>query len=121
VDDAGNCAARDPGSRRHGFARLVRGAVSTAVTLLVLFALYLTAGRLLWPLVAGQTANLEVQLSRMLNARVDIGELRGSWFRFSPGLDVVDLRIAALPARPADPVNNIEPVGNSIEPGTPPH
>lgn len=92
--------ASGPLSRRL-HVRILRRLWQLAITLLVLLAVYMTGGRLLMPLVAGQVAGIETQLSQALGATVTIGELRGSWFRFSPALEIRDLTLTTGTA--ADP------------------
>lgn len=65
------------------------------VTLLVSVAIWVTAGRLLMPVVANRADATEAQLSRLLGAPVSIGTLRGAWFRFGPSLEISDLVITA--------------------------
>src|SRR5690554_6951870 len=72
-------------------ARVLRRAGQLGATLLVLLAIYVTAGRLLMPVVAGQAGKIEAQLSQLMGAPVTIGELRGTWFRFSPSLEITSL------------------------------
>jgi uncharacterized protein (TIGR02099 family) len=75
--------------------RLLRRLWQLTFLLLALLAVYVTAGRLLMPVLAGQTALVEARLSSRLDARVEIGELRGAWFRFSPSLEITDLVISS--------------------------
>lgn len=64
-----------------------------AVSLLLVFAVLVTGGRLLMPLVASQKMQVEAQLQSLLGTRVTIAELKGDWFRFGPILEVRDLNI----------------------------
>ncbi len=79
--------------KRRWYVRILRRLWHLAVTLLVLLALYQTGGRIVMPRLGGQKANLEAQLSQVLGANVTIGELRGSWFRFSPAIELDELVI----------------------------
>src|SRR5690606_16493824 len=56
---------------------------------------YQTGGRLFMARLGGQQARVEAQLSQLLRANVTIGDLRGSWFRFSPAFEIDDLVILA--------------------------
>jgi uncharacterized protein (TIGR02099 family) len=85
----------EPAVKRHWFVRLLRRLWHVAVTLLVLLAVYQTGGRLLMASLGGQKEGIEAQLSQLLGARVTIGEVRGSWFRFSPSLELDELTITA--------------------------
>jgi len=60
---------------------------------LLIFAVLVSAGRLLMPLVASQKMQVEAQLERLLGTRVTIAQLKGDWFRFGPILEVHDLNI----------------------------
>ncbi len=81
--------------KRRWAVRLVRRLWHLAVALLVLVAVYQTAGRLLMPRLGGQKTSIETQLSQLLGAQVTIGDLRGGWFRLSPTLELTDVVIAA--------------------------
>lgn len=76
--------------------RVLRRLKHLALLLLMALAACLTAGRLLTPLLPTQTEAVEAQLSKLLNAEVTIGEMRGEWFRFGPILAINDLQIRTL-------------------------
>ena len=75
-----------------------------AFVLLVLLAVYTTAGRLFMGSIAGQVARVESQLSGLLGAPVSIAGMSGGWFRFSPVLQVNGLRLQSQ-ADEASPLN----------------
>jgi len=79
--------------KNSGLLHLWRWSVRITVTVLMVMALLLTAGRLSAPLLAGYQAEIERQLGSMLNARVTFGSLAGDWYRFSPVIDIGDLII----------------------------
>lgn len=81
--------------KRRLHVRILRRLWHLAVTLLVLLAAYQTGGRILMPRLGGQKANLEAQLGQMLGASVTIGDLHGSWFRFSPAIELDQLVVTA--------------------------
>lgn len=62
-------------------------------TLLVLMALYVSAGRQLVPLLADYKDNLEQRLETELGMPVTIGSLSGEWLRFVPRFVIEDLSI----------------------------
>ena len=86
------------------FGRLLRLCLRTALTLLLLFTTYVTAGRLLMPALTTQKQDIEVRLTRMLGTPVAIGTIEGDWFRFSPGFALTNL---VLQLDPADPQSRI--------------
>ena len=75
--------------------RILRRCWQLVVILVVLLAVYTTAGRMLMPLVGGQVVGIEAQLSQLLGATIKIGELHGGWFRFSPTLEIRELTLTA--------------------------
>ena len=79
--------------------RVLRRFKHIGLLLLLVFAGYLTAGRLLMPLVSTQSAAIESNLSVLIGAPVSIAHISGAWFRFSPSIAITDLRIGdpALP------------------------
>lgn len=81
--------------KRRWYLRMLRRLWHFAVLLLLLVAVYQTGGRLLMPHLGGQKDIVEDQLSQLLGARVTIGALRGSWFRFSPAFELEEVVIAA--------------------------
>lgn len=76
-----------------------------AVVLLVLFAAYVTAGRLLLPVLTTQKDQVETRLSLLLGTAVNIGSLQGSWFRYSPSFEVTDLSLQLDAADAASRLN----------------
>lgn len=80
---------------RRWYARLLRRLWHLVVLLLVTLAVYQTGGRIFMARLGGQQGRVEGQLSQLLGANVTIGELRGSWFRFSPAFELDDLVIVA--------------------------
>ena len=73
--------------------RVLRRFKHIGLLLLLLFAAYLTAGRLLMPLVSTRTDTIAAQLTQMIGVPVSMGDITGSWFRFSPNIVINDLRI----------------------------
>jgi uncharacterized protein (TIGR02099 family) len=63
------------------------------LTVLVLATIYLSAGRLLLPRVAGESARIEMELSQLLKVPVRIEGLRGRWQDFTPWLEVAALTL----------------------------
>jgi uncharacterized protein (TIGR02099 family) len=59
----------------------------------VVAAVYLTAGRLLLPRVAGESARIEAELSQLLKVPVRIEGLHGRWQDFTPWLEVEALTL----------------------------
>lgn len=91
---------QSPARRPRSFLRrlyvpMLRGLWYLALLLLVPVATYLTAGRLLMPMLAGQIEGIETRLSDTLGVTITIAGLEGSWFRFSPSLEVSGLGIRA--------------------------
>ncbi|MDY6981518.1 MAG: hypothetical protein SV422_00370, partial [Pseudomonadota bacterium] len=84
-----------PVRTRRWYIRILRRLWHLAVLLLVTLAVYQTGGRLFMARLGGQQARVEAQLSQLLQANVTIGDLRGSWFRFSPAFEIDDLVIRA--------------------------
>ena len=80
--------------------RVLRRFKHIALLLLLLFTGYLTAGRLLMPLVATQSETIESNLSALMGVPVSIADIRGAWFRFSPSIAISDLHIGD-PAQPS--------------------
>ena len=81
--------------QRRWYLRILRRLWHLAVLLLVLLAVYQTGGRLFMARVGAQKSGLESQLSQLLGASVTIGELRGSWFRFSPAFEFESLVVSS--------------------------
>lgn len=79
--------------------RVLRRFKHIALLLLLLCTGLLTAGRLLMPLLATQSEVIERNLSALIGVPVSIADIRGAWFRFSPSIDISDLRIGD-PAQP---------------------
>jgi uncharacterized protein (TIGR02099 family) len=75
------------------FGGLLRGALSVAVLLLMLLALYVSVGRELTPLVAEYQAEVEARAQQALGMPVRIGRLSGGWQRFAPVLLVHDVSL----------------------------
>jgi uncharacterized protein (TIGR02099 family) len=84
-----------PVRTRRWTIRLLRRLWQLSVLLIVTLAVYQTAGRVFMARLGGQQVRVETQLSQLLRANVTIGDLRGSWFRFSPAFEVDDLVIVA--------------------------
>ncbi len=63
------------------------------LVLLVLVTTYLTAGRILMPLLATQKDWLEASLVESLGLDISVAQMRGTWFGFSPVLHLVDVEI----------------------------
>lgn len=85
-----------PGKRPRGWARrLWRVLCRLGLCALVVVAVYVTAGRLLMPLLAQQGSMLETRLSDALggSASVRIGRLEGGWFRFNPSVVAHDVAL----------------------------
>lgn len=86
-------ATRQRRKKRRLHAWLFRRFWQLCVLLLALLATYVTAGRLLMPLVAGQIPVIERSLSGALGIGLSIGALEGSWFRLSPGIEITGLEL----------------------------
>lgn len=63
------------------------------VSLLLLVATYLSLGRLLMPVLDTQRDWLQAQLETSLGVEIQVGELAGDWFAFSPILRLNDIDI----------------------------
>ncbi|HEY0962707.1 MAG TPA: YhdP family protein [Pseudomonadales bacterium] len=85
----------EPVRTRRWHLRVLRRLWHLAVLLLVMLAVYQTGGRIFMARLGGQQDRVAAQLSQLLRADVTIGELRGSWFRFSPAFELDDLVIVA--------------------------
>jgi uncharacterized protein (TIGR02099 family) len=83
------------------FSRLFKLTTRLAFGLLILFAVYVTVGRLVMGILTYQADAVAAQLSQSLNMQVAIEGLRGSWSWFSPALEVQGLRVT--PAQTAEP------------------
>ncbi|MGI0115618.1 YhdP family protein [Zooshikella sp. RANM57] len=81
------------------FSRIVWWLV---VTLIVLMALYVSAGRFLLPRLTDYREELSERLAEYLNTQVSIGQLAGSWRGFNPALVATDVVIKS----PQDPQQN---------------
>ncbi|MES2605546.1 MAG: YhdP family protein [Pseudomonadota bacterium] len=77
--------------------RVLRRFKHIGLLLLLLFTAYMTAGRLLMPLVSTRSESVEARLTQMIGAPVTLADIKGSWFRFSPSIVITDLRIGNTP------------------------
>ncbi|MBU2710086.1 YhdP family protein [Zooshikella harenae] len=73
-----------------------------AVTLIVLIALYVSAGRFLLPRLTDYREELSERLADYLNTQVSIGQLAGSWRGFNPAIVATDVTIK----NPQDPLQD---------------
>lgn len=92
TEQAATGSAIDSG-KRGASRRLLAWILHTALVLLVMVAVLLSAGRLLVPLIAGQQAVIERELGDMLGTRVAISGLEGDWHRFTPVINIGELQI----------------------------
>jgi len=93
TESAQRPARRSGRSLRRLHLLLLRGLWRLGLLLLVPLACYLTLGRLFMPLIALQVETVESRLSDVLGVTVSIGSLKGTWFRFSPSLEISGLGI----------------------------
>ena len=77
------------------FSWLLKFVSKLVFSLLVLLAVYVTAGRLMMGMLGYQADAVAAQLSQALNMPVAIDALNGRWSWFSPVLEVQGLRFTA--------------------------
>ncbi|MEY4642205.1 MAG: hypothetical protein RLZZ227_2199 [Pseudomonadota bacterium] len=93
--------------KRRLHARILRRLKHLGVFVLVVLAIYQTAGRLLMPQLGRQVVGIETQLSQLLGATVTIGELRGGWFGFGPTLEIRKLALNSGADGPQQHVDHV--------------
>lgn len=85
--------------------RILNFLVTTFWTLLIVMVLVVAAyaclGRLFAPLIMEFHDVLEVRLEKVLKADIQLGELKGTWVNFRPGLELESLRINGSGNKPA--------------------
>lgn len=79
--------------RRSWLRRLTRLVGTALLGLLLLVTIYVSAGRLLMPILTTQKADVEARLEVLLGVPVSITGIEGSWFRFSPGFRIHGLAL----------------------------
>jgi uncharacterized protein (TIGR02099 family) len=76
--------------------------ITLALTLLMLVAVYVSAGRQLLPYAAQYREDVEASLSATLGQQVQIGVLEGSWRRFNPVLSLQQVLIFPAVSSPSE-------------------
>lgn len=76
--------------------------ITLALTLLMLVAVYVSAGRQLLPYAAQYREDVEASLSASLGQQVQIGVLEGSWRRFNPVLSLQQVLIFPEVSSPSE-------------------
>lgn len=83
--------------------RVLRTFVVLLFTVLIVLAVYVSAGRQLVPLVGNYTSWFEQRLSEMLDADVSIASIHGEWQGFGPHIELHGLRIQGHAGSHDDP------------------